>query len=888
MPGTTQKNAKKVRKLMKNLSPAEINEYGPDKYDKERNALAAIAQHFGYKFDNLYNQLDRFEKAVDDHYNDTLILSDEQLASKERTIKSIQKEIYDLQNFNPNQMLTFANHEPRVKEYLVQRNIRLKPIKDAIKAHKEKVKELGFTEIRESKRAEFEKLDIIRRSTKNERNNLILSAFIAMHSDPSNFSDREKTGEMENMKAASNFANTLLGVDTKNAHPTNLADKVYFRNLTMNVATLKENSVAYDNILAILGTLKSYNSVHEVPGVMRFEEVKGYNPNDVYNTIDLHFQTIFGKDNVKIDRKNKLVHINNIGFIASNAAKDKNSEQYKRNLDIQGQSIMQQRSELTTNILDAIKQVMINLTSDTFSLFAYLSSTPLSFNSELHQVYNKKGKPIYDGVNRFLFPALFIAQPAVQELSRRTIANNRFGDKRFGTYVMREVKGDYSRDLIDALTMYNMPDKESFIGFTGRLSTTYVLEDTIDPFTGKEYDLYEIDYMQEEVRLMYKDAYEELMEHEIGEPLRNVDIKVLNAYLEYLGFKTIDSLPQTLDVLVKNIADNKIGVGELPSEDIPYYINQLSILNYYELVDRAAADVRSLMGIFNTDKLGAGPTSAVTNKWFDNTVKFETNFGAFEEHLRNRVFKGDYETYSRTIKEIKGILFSLPSLSSKISYAEEMFDKYDYNSKGASLKTADGESVTHAVFGDMFANNKPDYLKSKYPYLAAQAIWTNLLSTKIFTESMFSEDPRMKATINNLLARLDSIKDSRLIFHTSANKEEMLRHHFVSEKPTVIVSPSVSTGVSFDHDKSRFQVIAKIPYPSLASQKNKLRQKTYPEWYAYRTIAGIIQACGRSIRSHTDYADTIIIDSCFGDILKYSSHFFPNWVLESIIHLDKK
>ena len=128
----------------------------------------------------------------------------------------------------------------------------------------------------------------------------------------------------------------------------------------------------------------------------------------------------------------------------------------------------------------------------------------------------------------------------------------------------------------------------------------------------------------------------------------------------------------------------------------------------------------------------------------------------------------------------------------------------------------------------------------------------------------------------------DTVKDSRLVFHKSANKEEMLRFHFESTKPTVIVSPSVNTGISFDHDRSRFQIVAKIPYPSLGSQKNKLRQKMKPEWYSWRTCVGIIQTCGRSIRSMTDYADTIIIDSSFGDVLRYSSHYFPNWFVESI------
>ncbi len=132
------------------------------------------------------------------------------------------------------------------------------------------------------------------------------------------------------------------------------------------------------------------------------------------------------------------------------------------------------------------------------------------------------------------------------------------------------------------------------------------------------------------------------------------------------------------------------------------------------------------------------------------------------------------------------------------------------------------------------------------------------------------------------------IDDSRLVFHDSSNKEELLKLHMESKDPTVFVSPSVGTGVSFDHDKSRFQIIAKIPYPSLASQKNKLRQKNNPDWYSYRTVAGIIQMYGRSIRSKTDFADTIILDGSFGDILKYSSKYIPQWFSDAIKRIDVK
>ena len=133
-----------------------------------------------------------------------------------------------------------------------------------------------------------------------------------------------------------------------------------------------------------------------------------------------------------------------------------------------------------------------------------------------------------------------------------------------------------------------------------------------------------------------------------------------------------------------------------------------------------------------------------------------------------------------------------------------------------------------------------------------------------------------------------SIKDKRLIFHDSTNKDEMLRMHCESDKPTVIVSPSMDTGVSFDDDLARFQIIAKIPYPTLGSQKNKMRQSNNPDWYSWKTVSGIIQMSGRPVRSNKDYADTIIIDGSFGDVMKHSSQFLPDWVQNAIKRINIK
>lgn len=132
------------------------------------------------------------------------------------------------------------------------------------------------------------------------------------------------------------------------------------------------------------------------------------------------------------------------------------------------------------------------------------------------------------------------------------------------------------------------------------------------------------------------------------------------------------------------------------------------------------------------------------------------------------------------------------------------------------------------------------------------------------------------------------VKSKRLVFHGTSDKNEALQNHFDSDDDSVIVSPSMGVGVSFDHDKARFQIVSKIPYPSLASQKNKLRLKNNPEWFSWMTVCNLLQISGRCNRSMKDYADTIIIDESFGDILKFSSHLIPQWVQDSIKKIDVK
>lgn len=130
----------------------------------------------------------------------------------------------------------------------------------------------------------------------------------------------------------------------------------------------------------------------------------------------------------------------------------------------------------------------------------------------------------------------------------------------------------------------------------------------------------------------------------------------------------------------------------------------------------------------------------------------------------------------------------------------------------------------------------------------------------------------------------DNVSDvnERFLYHTDGDREYMLQNHYTKAEPTVIISPSMTTGVDLKDDYGRFNILLKVPYPSLESNKNKARLESNPDWYAYMTVLAIIQAYGRCVRSEMDFADFIILDSCFDDVMRRSSKFIPEYVQKAI------
>jgi Rad3-related DNA helicase len=122
----------------------------------------------------------------------------------------------------------------------------------------------------------------------------------------------------------------------------------------------------------------------------------------------------------------------------------------------------------------------------------------------------------------------------------------------------------------------------------------------------------------------------------------------------------------------------------------------------------------------------------------------------------------------------------------------------------------------------------------------------------------------------------------RLITHENARDKEARLEDMFAKPGTVLVSPSSHEGLDLYGDRSRFQVIAKLPYASLGDKRVKRRMEIDPSWYQLHTAQKFIQAVGRSIRSDSDYATTYVLDAAFDGFYHRASQFFPAYILDAL------
>jgi ATP-dependent DNA helicase DinG len=121
-----------------------------------------------------------------------------------------------------------------------------------------------------------------------------------------------------------------------------------------------------------------------------------------------------------------------------------------------------------------------------------------------------------------------------------------------------------------------------------------------------------------------------------------------------------------------------------------------------------------------------------------------------------------------------------------------------------------------------------------------------------------------------------------LVTDPDLQREDVIAGHINSIKPTVLISPSLYTGIDLKDDLSRFQIITKIPYPNLHDRWINAKRDLDEQWYSWQTALRLVQAYGRSIRSKEDWARTYVLDSAFGSFVNKNRNLFPDWFRQAI------
>lgn len=133
------------------------------------------------------------------------------------------------------------------------------------------------------------------------------------------------------------------------------------------------------------------------------------------------------------------------------------------------------------------------------------------------------------------------------------------------------------------------------------------------------------------------------------------------------------------------------------------------------------------------------------------------------------------------------------------------------------------------------------------------------------------------------------LKDEpRLVWHSRSNKASQYQkfRRDGAEQGLVMVGSGMYEGLDLAGDSGRWQVITKVPYPSLEDPVTRYLMEQDEEYYHWETIKQLLQASGRICRKLDDYGVTYVVDSSFRRLYTQSQELFPQYWKDSLIGLE--
>jgi len=123
----------------------------------------------------------------------------------------------------------------------------------------------------------------------------------------------------------------------------------------------------------------------------------------------------------------------------------------------------------------------------------------------------------------------------------------------------------------------------------------------------------------------------------------------------------------------------------------------------------------------------------------------------------------------------------------------------------------------------------------------------------------------------------------RLMSHDRDNKTEMYQAFRAAEGEAVFLASGLYEGIDLAGSDYQWQLVTKVPYPSLAEPVISYRAETDSDWYLWESLKVVLQACGRICRGADDYGETLLLDSSFGRLIEQARGrgMLPQWWLDS-------
>ena len=215
-------------------------------------------------------------------------------------------------------------------------------------------------------------------------------------------------------------------------------------------------------------------------------------------------------------------------------------------------------------------------------------------------------------------------------------------------------------------------------------------------------------------------------------------------------------------------------------------------------------------------------------------------------------------------------------------YSKDLFCRLN------GLKT---EETAFIKIGSSFPKaNRPIYMKPEYMTNNSHKCWDeNFLALITNIKKIMAAFPNDKGLIHAPsyhagLTLMNALKSTgRVVTHDKENFATELQKFYDSDKPQVFLSPICQQGVDFKGDRSKFQMILRVPYPSTSDAFMAKKVKEDFSYYNYQALITFGQMIGRINRSEDDIGITVLMDSRFESFIGRNKGVLPSWLTSAIL-----